>query len=303
MLTCGRSSSEVFVEGDEHIPAYRPTQVATSSVSPNYFSGMRVPVIAGRSFTEFDGENAPLVAIISRSTADRAWPGTNPIGKRFHLMRETVMREVVGIVPDFGSFTQVPVPSVYLPFEQVYSPACAIRIHAARDPRDVLPIVRANIVQIDPDVQIQYLRTMQDLVTGNFTKMRVISLPLELSGLAALALAVIGVYGVTAYSVAQRTRELGLRTALGAQHLHLLRIVIWDGVRFVVVGIGIGLFASWVFIPRLFFSRLLMNGVQATDPIAFLGAALVVFGAALTASYIPARRATRLDPIAALRYE
>ena len=143
----------------------------------------------------------------------------------------------------------------------------------------------------------------QDLVTGNFTKMRVISLPLELSGLAALALAVIGIYGVTAYSVAQRTRELGLRTALGAQHLHLLRIVIWDGVRFVVVGIGIGLFASWVFIPRLFFSRLLMNGVQATDPIAFLGAALVVFGAALAASYIPARRATRLDPIAALRYE
>ena len=143
----------------------------------------------------------------------------------------------------------------------------------------------------------------QDLVTGNFTEMRVISLPLELSGLAALALAVIGIYGVTAYSVAQRTRELGLRTALGAQHLHLLRIVIWDGVRFVVVGIGIGLFASWVFIPRLFFSRLLMNGVQATDPIAFLGAALVVFGAALAASYIPARRATRLDPIAALRYE
>src|SRR5882762_82736 len=118
-----------------------------------------------------------------------------------------------------------------------------------------------------------------------------------------LALAVIGIYGVTAYSVAQRTRELGLRTALGPQHLHLLRIVIWDGVRFVVVGIGIGLFASWVFIPRLFFSRLLMNGVQATDPIAFLGAALVVFGAALAASYIPARRATRLDPIAALRYE
>ncbi|HYR87653.1 MAG TPA: FtsX-like permease family protein [Terriglobia bacterium] len=140
-------------------------------------------------------------------------------------------------------------------------------------------------------------------MTGNFTKMRVISLPLELSGLAALALAVIGIYGVTAYSVAQRTRELGLRTAFGAQHLHLLRIVIWDGVRFVVVGIGIGLFASWVFIPRLFFSRLLMNGVQATDPIAFLGAALVVFGAALAASYIPARRATRLDPIAALRYE
>lgn len=302
MLACGRSSGAVFAEGDEHIPGYRRVRTTVSSISANFLSAMRIPVIAGREFSEIDRADARPVAIVARSMAERSWPKADPVGKRFHFRGETIMREVVGVVPDFGSYTQVPMLTVYLPFEQAYDPACTVRIRAD-DPGVLLSSVRAAIQGIDPDVQVQYVRTIQDIVTGNFTKMRVISLPLELSGLFTLVLAVIGIYGVTAYSVAQRTQELGLRAALGARRPHLLRIVVWDAVRFVVLGIGIGILISWVLLPRLFFSRFLMNGVQATDPMAFLGAALVVLAAALLASYIPARRATRIDPIVALRYE
>ncbi len=303
MLACGRSAGDVFAEGEEHIPGYRPVRTTVSSVSANFFSAMRIPVIAGREFSETDRADTRPVAILARSMAERSWPKSDPIGKKFHFRGETVMREVVGVAPDFGSYTQVPMRNVYLPFEQAYDPACTVRIHAANDPSALLPPLRAAIQGIDRDVQVQYVRTIQDIVTGNFTKMRVISLPLELSGLFTLLLAVIGIYGVTAYSVAQRTQELGLRAALGAQRPHLLRIVVWDGVRFVLPGIGIGILISWVLMPRLFFSRFLMNGVRATDPMAFLGAALVVLAAALLASYIPARRATRIDPTVALRYE
>jgi putative ABC transport system permease protein len=212
------------------------------------------------------------------------------------------MREVVGIVSDFESFTMIPLPNVYLPFEQAYSSACAIRFRA-ENPGPLLPAIRAVIQEMDTDVQVTFVRTVQDIVRGNFTKMRVVSLPLELAGLLTLALSVIGIYGVTAYSVARRTQELGLRAALGARRSHLLWMVIWQGIRFVVLGIVLGVGISAVLMPRLFFSRFLMNGVQANDPLAFIGAALVVLTAGLLASYIPARRATRVDPVVALRYE
>jgi predicted permease len=301
-LACGRGGSAALAEEDEHIAGYRPAAVSNSSVSSNFFATLGVPVTSGRAFTEADRAGAIPVAIINRSVADRLWPGKDPIGKLFHFKGDAVMREVAGIVPNFGSFTQIPVPSVYLPFEQEYAPSCAIRFRAG-DPGIMLPTVRSAIQEIDGDVQITYARTIQDIVTGNFTKMRVVSLPLEMAGLFTLALSVIGIYGVTAYSVAQRTRELGLRAALGARRTHLLWVVVWRGLRSVVVGIVAGVAISGILMPRLFFSRFLMNGVQADDPLAFAGAALVVLIAGLLASYIPARRATRVDPMVALRYE
>jgi predicted permease len=301
-LFCGRGGEAALAEHDEHIPGYRPPAVANASVSPNFFSTLRVPVTSGRGFTEADREGTIPVAVINRSVADRLWPGKDPIGKRFHFKGDPVMREVVGVVPNFGSFTQIPVLTIYLPFEQAYAPACTFRFRA-ENPGAMLSTIRTAILDIDSDVQITVTRTIQDIVTGNFTKMRVVSFPLEAAGLFTLALSVIGIYGVTAYSVAQRIQELGLRAALGGRRAHLLWVVVWRGLRCVVLGIILGVGIAGFLMPRVFFSRFLMNGIQANDPLAFVGAALVVLAAGLLASYIPARRATSVDPVIALRYE
>jgi predicted permease len=301
-LGCGAGGGAALTEEGEHVAGYRPPSLSTASVSSNFFSTLQVPVTAGRGFTQADRAGAIPVAIVNRSAAERLWPGQDPIGKRFHFKGDAVMREVVGIVPNFGSFTQIPILSAYLPFEQAYAPACAIRFRS-QNPGIMLPAVRTTILAIDSDVQITYVRTIQDIVSGNFTKMRIVSLPLEAAGLFTLALSVIGIYGVTAYSVAQRTHELGLRAALGAGRRHLLWVVVWRGVRSVVIGIVAGAAVSAMVMPRMFFSRFLMNGIKADDPLAYAGAALVVLAAGLLASYIPARRAMHVDPIVALRYE
>jgi putative ABC transport system permease protein len=316
-LFCASNGDSVFAEHEEHIPGYRPASVSTSAVSSNFFSMLDVRLTSGRLFMEADQSGTIPVAIVNRSVADRLWPGKEAVGMRFHFQGDSVLREVVGVVPNFGSFTRFPLPNVYVPFDQVYEPACAIRFRA-ENPSAMLSTIRVAIQDMDSDerseckpgraqpcndVQITYARTIQDIVRGNLTKMRVVSVPLEAAGLFTLALSVIGIYGVTAYSVAQRTQELGLRAALGARRRHLLWIVVWRGLRCVLLGIVIGVGIAGILMPRVFFSRFLMNGVEANDPLAFIGAAIVVLAAGLLASYIPARRATRVDPVVALRYE
>ncbi len=295
----GRS---VIREGLEEIPG---NQVNSQHlvITPDYFQTLKIPIKAGRAFNDQDNLDSVKVAIINEQLAHRLWPGENPIGKRFHIWRdEKFSREVVGVVGNTKqSLDEEPRTQTYVPYGQDPSwGSLSFVVRTAGEPTAFAGSIREAIRSVDPTLPTYNLKTMDDVVATSAAPRRLPTLLLSAFAGVAMFLAMLGIYGVTSYYVTQRTHEIGIRMALGAQLNQILRLVLKQGLVLVALGIVAGVIGSW-FATRLLASLLL--NVSVTDSVTFIGVAVLLIIVALFACYIPARRATKVDPMVALRYE
>ncbi|HEV8702061.1 MAG TPA: ABC transporter permease [Candidatus Polarisedimenticolia bacterium] len=286
----------------EHPPAAvgrQPCAEARYS-TPGYFPALGIPLVRGRSFTEADDGNAPRVALINQAMARLFFPGEDPIGK--HVVYNAAPRAIVGIVGDvrhFGLDTEAP-PEFYLPHQQLPMWEMTLAVRASSDSVPLVAAVRGAIAALDRDLAVANVRTISDLLHRSVARPRFRAVLLGAFAATALALAAIGIFGVLAHGVAQRTREIGIRMALGARRRAILGMMLGQGIRLTLAGVGLGLAASIVL--TRFLSGLLF-GVSPTDPITLSGVTLLLTLVALLACVVPARRATRVDPMTALRCE
>jgi predicted permease len=273
-------------------------------VTPNYFATMGIPLLRGRDFNSADGPDAPHVAIVSAWLAHRLWRDENPLGKRLNLgeIDKPDLHEIVGVAGDVHSFgiEEKLHDELYRPFAQVYFPALAFTVRTKGDPTQVIAAAKAAIWSIDTQQPFYKVITLDTLAAESIALRRVNMLLLAVFSGLALVLAVVGIYGVLSYTVTLRTHEMGIRAALGAKPESLLRLVVGDGLRLVLLGLGIGMAASLVLAHLI---RSLLYGVAPVDPFTFIASVALVTASALAASYVPARRATKVDPMVALRYE
>jgi macrolide transport system ATP-binding/permease protein len=271
------------------------------TVGPDYFQAMNIPLAAGRDFTERDNKNAPGVVIINETMAHRYWANRNPIGQRMRLGNEQPV-EIVGVAKDvkYRSLNEPPQSFMYIPMLQNYRSGMTLIIRTAGDPVTMLPRVRDEVHQMHANMALFDEKTLSEHASVALFAQRLAVKLLSIFGMLALTLAVIGLYSVMAYSVAQRTREIGIRIALGARDGNVFRLVIGHGLVLTIVGISAG-FVTAVIVMR--FMSSLLFGVTATDPITFIFVVLLLSAVAFIACYIPARRATKVDPLVALRYE
>jgi putative ABC transport system permease protein len=287
------------------------------SVTSDYFRALGIPLVKGRAFTDRDNREGPRVAIINETMARRYWPAEDPIGKRVALVFESLrffpnrppeldlaqgLREIVGVVADVKhlGLEAAPVPEMFTPFLQRPVRDLALVVRASSDPTNLIGGVRRAVLDLDKDQPISNISTMTDVLSRAVATPRFNALLIGLFAALALALGTVGLYGVIAYSVAQRTHEIGVRMALGAGEREILRLVLVRGLTLTLIGVAAGLAAA------LALTRLMANllfGVKPTDPATFAGVALLLTAVALAACYVPARRATKVDPIIALRYE
>jgi predicted permease len=271
-----------------------------NTVDHGYFGTIGVPIDRGREFTETDYETSTPVAIINEKMARDYWPGEDALGKRIQLSGETQMRQIVGIArtANYSAWGEPPQPCVYAPLEQKYSDAMILYVRSKGDPLQILSQVRREIMAAGPQILIGGVRTGREIIDGGLFQARMGVALLSVFGLLALGLASIGLYGIMAYSVNQRKQEIGLRMALGAAQASVLQLILKQGMSLVLTGVLIG-FAASLIVGRLL-SRMLY-GVSASDPISIAGAALVLLAVALLACYLPARWASRVNPLVALR--
>jgi putative ABC transport system permease protein len=273
-------------------------------VTRDYFKTMGLPLIAGRTFTEHDLIGKPWRAIISRRIADMLWPGQNPIGRTIILWKgqNESRGEVVGVVADMrerGLDTD-PTMAVYFPGYGTPFGSMQIVMHTRGRPQDVIPAVRTVVSAVDGSLPVSGIRTLEEIVSASVATRRMTMMLLVVFAALALVLALAGVYGVLAYSVARRTSEIGVRLALGAEHRRVLRLIVVQGMRPVLAGVVLGVGAT-LWLSRLMESLLFQ--VQPYDPVTYGGvlAAILIVGTA--ACYLPARRVLRVDPAVALRAE
>jgi len=272
-----------------------------SIVSPWYFSVMRIPLVAGRDFTDQDDDKALRVAIINETMAKRFWPGQNPIGRKFTA--RGVSRTVIGIAKagKYRSLNERPQGFMYLPYQQgVWDRNLGVAIRTEANPASLAGVLRRDIRALDAGVEAWAMLTMADYVQAAFLAQKIAATLLIALGMVALALAAMGIYAVMAYVVSQRTREFGVRMALGAQAGDVLKLVMSQGLLLAALGLGVGLLGALV-VTRLLTSFL--YGVNPFDPAVFAGVAALLALVALAACYLPARKATRVDPMITLRYE
>jgi predicted permease len=277
-----------------------------NGVTPEFFHASGIAIRRGRGFTAADGANAAPVAVVNGAMARLLWPGEEAIGKCFHVQADTLpCTEVVGIAePSFRSeLGEEPAPQYWLPLDQTGALDVDNRILYVRTrgeaSRAVAPVRRA-IQAMAADLPYANVRPFEDLIDPIIRPWRLGASLFALFGAVALALAVIGLYGVLAYTVSQRTQELGIRIALGAQSRDVVRLVVGEGVRVTLAGIALGAVGAWLGGSAL---AALLFGVSARDPLVFAVVALALLGAAVAASWLPAWRASRVSPSAALRVE
>lgn len=271
------------------------------SVSPGYLQSMGIPLLKGRDFTYNENRLAPDALIVNQAFARKAWPGEDPIGKMMPVRGTDRKGQVVGVVATgkYRTLGEDPRPFVFFSLLQNYEPRVAVVIRTSVPPAAMVETVRHEMAEIDPALAVEAQTLKEHLKLALFPAEAAGTL-LGSFGLLALALAVVGLYGMLAYSVGQRTREIGIRTALGAQSNDVLKLVMLQGIKLAGIGMTIGLAAS-LFCTRLL--AFLLYGVSPTDPVAFAGVTAAFFVIVLLATYLPARRATKVDPIVALRYE
>jgi putative ABC transport system permease protein len=292
----------IFLEGQDAESGHRGTLTTLNDVSSGYFQTLGIPLHHGRAFNDLDRKETKPVAIVNHAMAKHFWPGESPLGKRFHFIGEMRLLEVVGEVGDSWQFGvgEDPQPVAYLPITQAYSPFAVLQVRTMGDPKTVLPSVRESVQSIDRNLAFVGVSTIGGLLDQGLWAPRRGAFLMGAFGLLALLLATVGIYGVLSYSVTQRTQEVGIRVALGAAPASVRGLIVKQGMTLVAIGVGIGVVGS-VGLARLMTS--LLFGVKASDPLTFAAATFVLAAVAFVATYLPARRATKVDPVVALRHE
>ena len=309
----GGSTQPVAVEGAPELPMADQPEVSVRMLTPGFFRTMRIPLLAGRDFTDADNASSLPVVVVSESMAKQFWPGQDPIGKRLKLtFFQEKTRQVIGVVGDIkdrGLDNKDPVATLYWPFAQFYTPQrfgefrsfrISLAVRTAQDPASVTSAIRTTLHEIAPSTPLLDIRTMDDIVSETLSPQRFNMFLLAAFAGLALLLAGVGIYSVLAYNVRQRVREIGVRMALGAQVGDVLRMIVYQGMKPTLLGVGIGLAAS-IALSRVLST--LVFGVKATDVATFLTVSCVLASVGLFASLLPAYRATRVDPMRTLHDE
>ncbi len=298
-LNPGASRSDLKIEGRETRPDDPNPDYLVAS--PGYFKALSIPIVRGRDFDERDRLNAAQVAIVTASTAQRFWGKTDVLGARIQI-RDDRWRTVVGVVADVRQheLDRKPIPGVYLPYDQDAWANFTIAVRGTGDAASMTGPIERAIHALDADQAVFAIRTMDEVVSRSLAARRFTLMLISLFTAVALALAAVGVYGVIAYGVAQRTREMGVRVALGALPSDVVRLVVRDGMLVAGAGVAAGLLLALALAPVL---KAMLYAVQPRDPVTFLAVGGMVAVVALLASWIPARRASRVDPLEALREE
>lgn len=311
-LDNGGSHQPIAIEGRPVVAMSEQPEVDVRLVSAGYMSAMRIPVVRGRDFSDADVAGRPAVILISESMARQFWPGEDALGKRLTLtFSPDAIREVVGIVGDVkldGLDQARPSAALYFPMDQIAAPAdggwhsfpMTIVARSSTNPAGLVSAVSNAVHEVDPDIPLRDIFTMDDLVANSLSQRRFNMLLLGAFAGLALLLAAVGIYSVLSYSVRRRVPEIGIRLALGARLGDVLRMVVIEGMKPTLIGVAIGAGGALV-LGRVLSS--LIYGVKTTDPITFLLVAFLLAAIALCASIIPAYRATKVDPVVALRYE
>ncbi len=297
----------VTIEGHPTPAGQQAPALSFNNVDPGYLETMRIPLLRGRFFTDSDNQDAPRVAVVNQSMADKFWPHEDPIGKRLTLKPLNAIAQsmqVIGVATNskYGFITEDPTPLFYVPMAQNFTSIETLQVRTWVDPESLIPAVRKEIRRLAPDLPVVESSTMRQMIEGTNGLQLFRFAACFAAGIGGLGLflAVLGVYGVVSYAAVQRTREIGIRMALGGSDRDVLRLVLRQGVSMVVVGLLAGLLVALA-LTRLM-TRYLLD-VSPSDPLTYATVALVLTAVALAACWIPARRATRVDPGAALRYE
>ena len=300
-LGFGGGSTSVKPEGYTWQP-HESMEIPEIMVGPDYLHTMQIPLAAGRDFSAADTETSQPVALVNQAFAARYWPNQNPLGKRIITDISDKTFVVVGVTrnTNFADLNNSPGPLLYFPAYQIYRPATTIHLRVAGDPRASVTAVERTVNEMNSDLPLHDVTTLKSAIQLSSIGTRIAGTFVGAFGLLALALAGVGVYGVIAYTTRQRTQELALRLALGAEPRQVFRLVLVQGMRLAAIGISIGLLAS-VLLTRFLKGQLV--GVTSTDGLTFSSVSVLLCLVALAACFFPARRATRVDPMAALRYE
>ncbi|MGB7023498.1 MAG: ABC transporter permease [Candidatus Acidiferrales bacterium] len=293
----------ILAEGEPAVPLAQRSGVNIETISPDYAKVLRVPLERGREFTAEDNQTTPTVAMVNQAFVRHYWPNENPIGKHIWLGTIATPVEVVGVFGDEknNGISREPAPEMLLPFPNLPWSHLRLSLRSARgDPMALVPAVRRRLARIDAVQPVTEVQTLEQILAQSRAQSKFIVALFGIFSGVALVLAFVGIYGVISYAVAQRTHEMGIRMALGADKKDIFRLVIGRGLRLAGIGIAIGLVAPFT-LARLMSS--LLYKVSPADPLTIIGSAILFLVAALLASYIPARRASRTDPMVALRYE
>ncbi len=303
-LNPGSSSRSVTVEGHTYPPdsPMRQDSPDYTVASPDYFRTLHIPFIEGRDFQNTDSASAPAVAIINRAMARSYWPGEDPIGKRFRIDGSNQWLETVAVIGDIHQHQlgRPPKPMFFTPFAQDPWTSFTVAIRTQASPSQITSALADAVERLDHNLPVYNVRRFDDILAESISRPRFQLALLALFGSLALALAAIGLYGVMSYTVAQRTKEIGIRMALGAQRRHVLSQILWQGTQIAGLGAAVGLVASLV-VTR--FMKSMLFAVSPLDIATYAGVTAVLVVVTLAACYVPARRATRVDPMVALRYE
>jgi putative ABC transport system permease protein len=287
-------------------PGQVPPNVFDNAVSPSYFETLRIPLKRGRTFTDADSEKAPHVAVINETMAKKFWPNEDALGRRFESKdsdHKSADFEVIGIVQDgkYKGIVEDPMPFFYLPLAQDYIPLRNIQVRTSVPPENLELQIASTIRELAPGLPVTVKTMNQDLQGLNgYMFFRLGAQLSGTMGLLGLILAVVGVYSVVSYAAAQRTHEIGIRMALGAESRDVLKMVLSRSLVMIALGVAVGLLLSFAGARAI---ASLLVGVSPSDPVTFGGVMLLLLGVALLACLIPAYRATRVDPLVALRYE
>lgn len=299
-LLGGNLTAEITVDSRPPQAPGEKTAVNFREISPSFFRVMQIPLLQGRVFTEQDVMGT-LPVVVNRAMVQRLWPGEDPVGQRITTGMDDTTREIVGVVGDIRhtGLASAPVPEIYVPYSQSPWPTMTVLVRTTTDPTMLVAAVRGVVSGIDRDQPVTRITTMEDIRSASIAPQRVRSMLLGAFAGVALILAGVGIYGVLAFLVSQRVREIGIRLALGGRPHDVLRLIAGHGLKLALTGVGIGLACS------LALTRLMtgwLYGISATDPVTFGGVAILVLMVALFAAALPARRAALTDPVTALRH-